>query len=196
VWNRLACTALVAAGCLSACSPAPEHPPAEYTPPHQPATETEPQPVASNVVVVEQPGPAPVPEPLPSFDPATVTELTARISVVHNRGWAACGIIHSVGAIEVEVLDVGEPPPRMALYISCPADIGRRVSLAVGEVVRVSLFSRKQSWPKPLADLPDGLVVRYVESIERASRSEAGSATDSNTVSASSNTRQGGSSSP
>jgi hypothetical protein len=35
--------------------------------------------------------------------------------------------------------------------------------------VRVSLYARKQSWPTPHADVPDELVVRYVDSIERVS---------------------------
>jgi hypothetical protein len=156
--------ALVAAGCSSACtSDAPEQPLADR------ATEAAPQPVApAPEVVVEPPVPAPMPEPLPSFDAATVTELTGRITFVHDPGWGVCGIIHSVGAIEVEVLEVGEPPPHMILYISCPSDVGRGGLLDVGQVVRVTLFARKQSWPKPRVERSNELPVRYVKRIERA----------------------------
>jgi hypothetical protein len=155
---------LVVAGCSSACtSDAPEQPLADRAP------EAEPQPVApAPEVVVEPPVPAPMPEPLPSFDPTTVTELTGRITVVHDPGWGVCGIMHSVGAIEVEVLDVGEPPPHMILYISCPSDLGRGGLLDVGQVVRVTLFARKQSWPKPRVERSNELPVRYVKRIERA----------------------------
>jgi hypothetical protein len=185
VSNRLVCTALVAAGFVIGCtSVASEEPLSERAVPHQ-SVEPTLQPVEPVLqpsepkldVAASEPAPVPVPEP-PSFDPTTATELTVRIVAVHSRGWGVCGIIHSVGAIEVEVLDVGEPPPRMALYISCPSDVGRGGLLDVGEVVRVELFARKQSWPKPNVELPDELVVRYVESIERASRSQAGSATN------------------
>lgn len=108
--------------------------------------------------------PATRPEPPPSFDPLTATRVRVRLLVVHDKFWSACGVIHSVGAIEVEVLDVGEPPPRLVLYVSCPVDVGRGL-LEVGKVLDVSLHQRRQPWPKPPVELPDGVPVRYVSSL-------------------------------
>jgi hypothetical protein len=157
--------ALVATGLVIGCtSGATEEPVAERAAPHPVVVEEPEEPVPEPAA--KQPAGVLEPEPSPSFDPATATEATARIVAVHNHGWVACGIVHTVGAIEVEVLQVGEPPPRLALYISCPADMGRRSMLVVGEIVRVRLFARKQMWPTPPVDLPDELVVRYVESME------------------------------
>jgi hypothetical protein len=65
----------------------------------------------------------------------------------------------------VEVLGVGEPPPQMGLYVSCPADLGGGRLLEVGKVVRFELHARKQSWPKPAPRLPVDLPARYVKSM-------------------------------
>jgi hypothetical protein len=134
---------------------------------------------AQPVVPAPEPAPLPTPEPAPppepepepeppppAFDPRTVTQIEARIIALHGRKhWHACGIIHSVGAVEIEVLRVGEPPPHMILFVSCPADFGHRELLIEGQRVRVTLHARKQWWPKPAAKLPADLPVRYVESM-------------------------------
>lgn len=102
---------------------------------------------------------APVP-----FDPMTVTAIRARIVAIPNRkNWVPCGVHHSVGALAVEVLDAGEPPPRMLLFVSCPADLRRGPKLAVGATIAVTLHRRKQSWPA-VAGLPADLPRRYVAS--------------------------------
>lgn len=79
-----------------------------------------------------------------------------------SRGWAPCGVIHSVGMIVVEVLEVEEPAPRMALILSCPADMRRVRPIQVGKVLEVTLHARRQPWPKPTVAPPEGLPVRYV----------------------------------
>lgn len=106
--------------------------------------------------------------PPSSFDAKTATAAKVRIVAVHrDRTWTACGVIHSTGAIEVEVLEVGEPAPRMILILSCPSDFGHREHLAVGTVVEVKLFARRQRWPTPAIDgkLPPELPRRYVDTM-------------------------------
>ncbi|PRQ04287.1 hypothetical protein ENSA5_09360 [Enhygromyxa salina] len=144
--------------------------PAEPAPAHE-------RPPAGQLAPSVEPEPAPDPrgpaapseaaEPgLPAFDPLTATRAEVRIVVVHGGHWVACGVVHSVAAIEVEVLGVGEPPPRMALYVSCPADHGRDKQLVVGNTFEVTLHARRQPWPKPPVTLAPELPVRYVKGLE------------------------------
>ncbi len=92
-----------------------------------------------------------------------MTAIRFKIVAIPNRkDWVPCGVMHSIGALEVEVLDVGEPPPRMLLLVSCPADM-RRVKLAVGETLTATLHRRKQPWPG-VRGLPADLPRRQVAS--------------------------------
>jgi hypothetical protein len=70
----------------------------------------------------------------------------------------------------VEVLDVGDPPPKLALVTSCPVDFGHRDRLSVGTVVDVELHARRQPWPTPpaLRELPDDLPRRWLKSMAAA----------------------------
>lgn len=95
-------------------------------------------------------------------DLMSITELTARITVVHDSPAVACGVLHVTGYVEVEVLGAGEPPPSLALFVSCPFDPDKRDLLAVGNVVRVALHTRPQDWPTPQTVLPEGLPIRQV----------------------------------
>jgi hypothetical protein len=89
--------------------------------------------------------------------------------VVHRDPWVACGIIHSTGAIEVEVLEVGEPAPRMVLIISCPGDLGLGKWLEAGVILQVELFAKRKYWPTPpsVRELPPELPRRYVKTLTR-----------------------------
>jgi hypothetical protein len=137
-------------------------PPTAAEPITEPITEPhEPEPAEPVVVVAPEPAP-------PSFDPLTATAATVRIVAVHrDSSWVPCGRAHSTGAVEVEVLEVGEPAPRMILIVSCPVDFGIRQLLKVDEVLDVTLFARRQSWPTPAIDrkLPSELPRRYVKSM-------------------------------
>ena len=135
-----------------ACGPGPSPEPVEAEQKPDPQVEPEPEP-------------EPKPQPKPAFDPLTVTEIDARIVEVHDDHWAVCGVLHSVGALEVEVLGVGDPPPEMILFVSCPVDLGGRKLFAKDKRVTVTLHSRKQSWPKPPDKLPDDVPIRYVKTI-------------------------------
>ncbi len=116
-----------------------------------------------------EPSPTPPSEAPPSeVDLLTVSTLEARIVALNKVGWVPCGRKHSVAAVEVEVLGVGEPPPHMFLYISCPVDGGRNKLLVPDARLSVELFAGKQSWPKPPVDVGD-LPVRYVKDIETSS---------------------------
>jgi hypothetical protein len=166
----------VVIGCTSA-DPDPTPPPeqraqAEPEAAVEPEAEPEPEPEAEPEPEPEA-EPEPEPEP-PSFDPLTVEKIRARIVAFDSKHWVACGVVHSVGGIEVEVLGVGEPPPRMGLYVSCPADFGHREFLEVGKVLDFTLHARKQPWPKPAARLPEDLPHRYVKSIALAVNEELG----------------------
>ncbi|MFY0534390.1 hypothetical protein [Nannocystis pusilla] len=86
------------------------------------------------------------------------------VAIPNRKSWVACGDRHVVGALEVEVLDAGEPPPRMVLLVSCPTGV-REVSLAVGETIAAKLHLRKQPWPS-VAGLPKDLPHRQVASFE------------------------------
>ncbi|MEM7156279.1 MAG: hypothetical protein AAF799_25725 [Myxococcota bacterium] len=108
------------------------------------------------------------PEPQPTFDATAVTEADVRVTKIIDPGGSPCGVIHSVGAFEVEVLGVGEPPPRLGLYVSCPADLQPRGMLEVGRRLSVTLHPRKQSWPKPARRLDPGLTARYTKSLKPA----------------------------
>jgi hypothetical protein len=139
----------------------PDEPPKPEAPAHEPVVVVEPPPAP-----VE---PAPVAPPPVSFDPATATEIKVRVVVIHPDQWVPCGIIHSTGVIEVEVLEVGEPPPRMALIISCPGDLGHLRPLEVGVILQVKLFASRQSWPTPPSarKLPPELPRRYAKTLTR-----------------------------
>lgn len=152
--------------------------------PREAPVERSPVPATHEVEEVEEikefelPPSAPSPEslePTPStptsddFDAKTTTSATVRIVAIHREHWTACGVIHSVGAIEVEVLDVGEPRPRMILFVSCPVDGGHRELLEDGAVLRATLFAKRQRWPTPPASrkLPAELPRRYVKTLDR-----------------------------
>jgi hypothetical protein len=111
--------------------------------------------------------PPPSPPPLVAFDPATATTLRAEIVAIPQRKrWVACGEVHSIGALEVEVLDVGEPRPKMVLLVSCPVDLGlgralQGQRLEVGATIIVSLHAKKQAWPH-VGGLPEGVPQRQV----------------------------------
>lgn len=109
--------------------------------------------------------PAKPPEPLVAFDPTTATTLRAKIVALPNRkDWVGCGYIHSIGALEVEVLDVGEPRPKLILLVSCPADLGSGGKLlAVDGIIEVTLHERKPSWPRVRGLAPE-LPIRHVAS--------------------------------
>ncbi|MBL8973626.1 MAG: hypothetical protein JNK56_23765 [Myxococcales bacterium] len=96
-----------------------------------------------------------------AIDLATVAAVRARIVAIPNRkSWVPCGYIFSIGALEVEVLDAGEPPPRMVLLVACPVPMHGR-KLEVGATVSVKLYARKQRWPA-VGGLPKELVKRQV----------------------------------
>lgn len=124
------------------------------------------KPSTTKASVVFAPPPASSATPI-AFDPATATTLRAEIVAIPNRkSWVACGDVHSIGVLEVEVLDVGEPPPRMVLLISCPVDLGlgralQGQRLEVGATIVVSLHAKKQAWPR-LSGLPEGVAQRQV----------------------------------
>ena len=101
----------------------------------------------------------------PTFDPAAATEATVRVTKIVDVGGPPCGVLHSVGAIEVEVLGVGEPPPPLGLYVSCPADLQPKGMLEVGRVLRSTMHVRKQPWPKPARRLDPALTVRYAKTL-------------------------------
>ena len=149
---------VVGAGCDSEGSPAKAAEPAG-----EPTAEVH-TPASAAAAAAPEVESAPPVDPAPSFDPLTVDAARVRIVEVHDTGWTACGRVHSVGLIEVEVLDAGEPAPRMALYVSCPADIGRE-RLAVGTILDVRLHAKRQSWPRPRVELPEDMPVRYLASI-------------------------------
>ncbi len=101
--------------------------------------------------------------PTERFAPDRAAVLVGRVVAVHDEGTGPCGVMHSVGAIEVEVLEVGEPPPHLGLYVSCPSD--RRPRLEVGQTYRMELHRRRRPWqPLPAKRLPAALPVRYLES--------------------------------
>lgn len=153
------CTPAADAASPAAPAPAPEPTPTP-TPEASPSAPTsEPAP--------EAPASAPASEPAPTLDLATVTSIRFTIVGIPNRkSWVPCGTKHSVGALEVEVLDAGEPPPRMVLLVSCPTGV-RNVTLAVGETLRATLHARKQPWPG-VAGLPEDLPRRQVASFDAA----------------------------
>jgi hypothetical protein len=128
---------------------------------------TQPEPAVREepVVIVEPPPARTPPPPVITFDTATATEAKVRVLVVHDDNWGACGIFHWTGAITVEVLDVGEPAPRMVLIVSCPGDLNRHLRLEVGAILQVKLYARRQSWPTPpsVRKLPKELPRRYMK---------------------------------
>lgn len=154
-------------GCLLGCGGASNEvrPVARKAEPDElPPVASEPSPSKPSLVFAPPP---PAPPPTVAFDPATATTLRAEIKAIPNRkGWVACGYVHSVGALEVEVLDVGEPRPRMTLLVSCPVDLGlgralQGQRLEVGATIIVSLHAEKQSWPH-VGGLPEGVPQRQV----------------------------------
>ena len=156
------------AGCAGEAAPEPG-PEARSEPEAASEPEAEPEakatPESPGSVGVEPESEAPTEPPAPSFDAQQVRAARVRIVDVPGQQRAPCGIVHSVGAIEVEVLEVGEPPPQMILYVSCPVDVGRGV-LQVGKILDVKLHRRRQPWPKPRIELPEGVPVRYVSSLK------------------------------
>ncbi len=130
------------------------------TPEPAPVAEVPPQPSAE---------PSPPPPHEPPFDPAGASHLQARIVDLYKRaGWAPCGVLHSVGAIEVEVLGHGRPRPRMVLFVSCPVDTLSGVNLEVGQLLDVSLYAKAQTWPKPRSyrhELPTRYVRRLSDGV-------------------------------
>gem|GEM_PF-4125814 len=102
-----------------------------------------------------------------NFDPHHAREAIVRITKVHRLGWAACGFIHSVGVIEIEVLHVGEQPVPMAMYVSCPADFGKSRPFQVGNLLHVEFYARRQwRWPLPPVELPTATPVRFSRQLE------------------------------
>lgn len=160
VSKRLGSVVVLALACTPTSEPTPSP---EIEDPSPPAPTPEPEP----------PLPEPTPEPkldpgptLPSFDPATVTAIRVEIIRIFNRSAPRCGYLHGVGAIEVAVLGVGDPPPHMILFISCPNDNPVARELEVGARVAVTLYARKQSWPVPSGGgIPPELPRRYIETI-------------------------------
>ena len=154
--------------CLVCCDAGPGPEPAPKPEPPAPERAVEPEPPAVEPKDVEPEHVDPPVAPPVEVDLATVREAKVRVVAVHRDGsWTSCGVIHSTGVIEVEVLEVGEPPPRLALIISCPVDWGGRELLEVGKVLQVTLFAKKRSWPRPPADrkLPAELPRRYVKTL-------------------------------
>jgi hypothetical protein len=150
VASRRILLALVCVANHSGCAPGPAA--AAPASPQAAAPAPEPAPTA------EPPAPAPAP-----VDLATVAAVRFRIVAMPDRkSWVHCGKRHVVGALEVEVLDAGEPPPRMLLLVSCPAGV-RDVKLAVGETLAAALHHREQPWPD-VAGLPADLPRRQVAS--------------------------------
>jgi hypothetical protein len=148
----------------SSCdAPAPEREPPSPSAP-DPAR-PEPEHEAAPPPVLEPELEPPSPPSKPTFDPKRATEIRARILAIPNRdNWVACGIHHSVGVLEVEVLDVGDPPPRMLLFLSCPVDSRASArGLRVGAIITATLHARPQRWSS-VAGLPEDLPRRYVES--------------------------------
>ena len=118
-------------------------------------------PVAAEPVAVVAAEPVAAEPVAAAIDLATVAAVRAKIVAIPNRkSWVPCGILHSIGALEVEVLDAGEPPPRMVLLVACPVPMHGR-KLEVGATVSVKLYARKQRWPA-VGGLPKELVKRQV----------------------------------
>jgi hypothetical protein len=132
------------------------------------AAEPEPSAPSSRRLDENAPSPtAPVePPPSPTFDGATIESVDATVVEVLAAGAGPCGILHSVGALLVEVHGAGDPHPRLVVYVSCPADIPHRGLLEAGQRVHIDLHARKQSWPKPPAKLPEGVPVRYAKKLQ------------------------------
>ncbi len=117
------------------------------------------EPVAG--VAVEPVAVVPAEPVAAAIDLATVAAVRAKIVAIPNRkSWVPCGYIFSIGALEVEVLDAGEPPPRMVLLVACPVPMHGR-KLEVGATVSVKLYARKQRWPA-VGGLAKELVKRQV----------------------------------
>lgn len=154
----LLCLAL-APGC--APGPAPEDPSSPAAAPPDPVSTRE----LAAPEAAPTPAPAPANEPAPApVDLKTVSALRFKIVAIPNRKhWVPCGLMHSIGALEVEVLDAGEPPPRMLLLVSCPTSV-RGVKLEVGETMTATLHRRRQPWPG-VHGLPPELVRRQVASL-------------------------------
>lgn len=135
----------------AAAAPAPDAAPAAE---HSPDAAPTPEPAS---------GPALT--PAPTVDLATVASVRFKIVAIPERDrWVACGKQHNIGALEVEVLDADEPPPRMLLLVSCPTGV-RDVDLAVGATLTATLHAREQPWPT-VQGLPVDLPRRQVASFE------------------------------
>ena len=106
--------------------------------------------------------------PAPEFDPATAVQATVEVTKLVDVPGGACGVLHIVGAIEVEVLDVGQPRPKLGLYVSCPGDLQPHGMLAVGKRLHVTLHARPKAWPRPPTRLDAALPIRYAETLALA----------------------------
>lgn len=95
-------------------------------------------------------------------------EFRARVTKVVDPGAGSCGRVHTVGAIEVEVLDVAAPRQRLELYVSCPRDLRPRGMLGVGKTLVVRLFDHPQRWPKPANPFAPTATPHYVRKIVAA----------------------------
>lgn len=160
--------AVVALAVSLSCAAEPGPEPAEAR--AKPAEPRDPEPLVEDAPAPEEaPSPAPEPPPPAPFDASTLERFDARIVDLHDRaGWAACGVIHSVGAVEVELLDHFDPSipaPHLVLFVSCPADVPNRAQLYDGAKVQVTLHARAQRWPKPIGDYREDLPRRYVKTI-------------------------------
>lgn len=146
--------------------PAPAKPDLSSEPSSEPSGQPSSQPSGQADAQDEPQAPSAADLP-PPFDAKAVTQIAARIVDVYDRaGWAPCGVIHSVGAVEVEVLGYATPGPRMLLMVSCPVDHHPRSLLAVDNEVKVKLHTKRQWWPKPPKGYRTDLVVRYAKGIE------------------------------
>lgn len=103
----------------------------------------------------------------PAVDLTTVRQATVTVTKVVDPGGPPCGVLHSVAAVEVDVLGV-RPPSALALYVSCPADLRPRDMLQVGRTLDVTLHAKRQSWPKPAHRHGSDLPVRYVKRLAPA----------------------------
>lgn len=108
-----------------------------------------------------EPPAEPAPDPI---DPATVEAVDVVVVNILDPGGPPCGILHSVAAIEVEVVGGG---PTLGLYVSCPADLRPRGMLTVGEHLHAELFAEPQRWPKPAHRLEETTTIRYVRTLSR-----------------------------
>ncbi|HJL15890.1 MAG TPA: hypothetical protein RMH99_09550 [Sandaracinaceae bacterium LLY-WYZ-13_1] len=115
--------------------------------------------------------PAPPPARAPSPPPPDLTgfsELTVRVLRALDGPWARCGVTQVVGHVEVEVLGVPPPAPRLVLRVTCPASLGGGGLLSRGQRLHVTLRPTVPGWPASRPGLPAGLPVRDVRTASDA----------------------------